>query len=334
MPKVVVLIPTFDHGPTLLPAIHSALNQTETDVAVHVIGDGAPDSTDVLMEQVTGSEQKVHYHPHAKSPRTGEPYRHELLQSVECEFVAYLSDDDILAPDHVERVTEPLARGVDFAATLTLLLGEGEPELMRVDLGDPSDRAMLLGSVNRITLSVAAHRWDSYLRLPFGWRTAPADEWTDHWMWKQWLAEPWVTAESVPALTAIHVPRQYRDGMSNEEMAAANWEWVRRTSDEWWSLQRDAVLIAAANTSSRLAEQRLAEVLAVSTQADATESALRADLHVANERADGLQAQSENADTASRLAAQQRDELLKSSTWRLTQPLRSCLDGLRRTRVR
>ncbi len=278
MPKVVVLIPTFDHGPTLLPAIHSVLRQTEANVVVHVVGDGAPASTDAMMAQIIESEPRVHYHANPKSPRTGEPYRHLLLQSVQCQFVAYLSDDDIWAPDHLERVTEPLARGADFAATLTLLLGDGDPELMRVDLSDPADRAMLLGSVNRVTLSAAAHRLDSYLRLPFGWRTTPAGEWTDHWMWKQWLEQEWVRAESVAALTALHTPKLYRGSMSVDEIAAANWKWCERTTHPNWPTDRDALLIAAANRSARRAEERHRELVATTARAVEVEAALSATL--------------------------------------------------------
>ncbi len=284
MAKVIVLIPTFDHGPTLLPAIHSALHQTESDLEVHIIGDGAPASTDALMSTLIETDSRVHYHPHPKSPRTGEPYRHSLLSRVDCDFVAYLSDDDIWAPNHVERLIEPLIRGVDFAATLTLLLGAESPQLMRVDLAQPSDRALLLGDVNRITLSAAGHRLDSYLRLPFGWRTTPVGQWTDHWMWKQWLGEPWVTAESIWALTAVHIPRQFRANDTNEDMAAKSWEWWGRVSHTGWERDREAMLISAGSNVERLAEIELANSKVKVEEADLQLAAIQDKLSAATER--------------------------------------------------
>jgi GT2 family glycosyltransferase len=46
-----VLIPTHDHGPTLLRSVRSALAQTVTELEVFVIGDSVPDVTRELMAE-------------------------------------------------------------------------------------------------------------------------------------------------------------------------------------------------------------------------------------------------------------------------------------------
>ena len=45
MPAATVLIPTHDHGRTLGFAVHSALAQTEDDLEVLIVGDGASEET-------------------------------------------------------------------------------------------------------------------------------------------------------------------------------------------------------------------------------------------------------------------------------------------------
>jgi GalNAc5-diNAcBac-PP-undecaprenol beta-1,3-glucosyltransferase len=241
MPRVVVLVPTFDHGPTLRPAIHMALNQTEQDLAVHVIGDGAPVSTDRLMDEITTVQPRVRYHPNPKSPRTGEPYRHELLQSVDAEIVCYLSDDDIWMPDHVEVLSGAL-RHHDLAATLSVSLQGGRMRVSRMQWSDAADRALSCRQ-SRVSLTETGHRLDAYLRLPFGWRSTPPGRYTDHYMWEQWLREPWVRAVTVTRWTQLHIPAALRHNVAGDGRAAEQWAWWHRFRQPDWDRERAELLI-------------------------------------------------------------------------------------------
>ncbi|HYA08203.1 MAG TPA: glycosyltransferase, partial [Gaiellaceae bacterium] len=75
-----VLIPTHDHGPTLLRSVGSVLAQTVPELEVLVIGDGVPDVTRELMAKVTAGDERVRFFDHPKGPRHGELYRHAALQ--------------------------------------------------------------------------------------------------------------------------------------------------------------------------------------------------------------------------------------------------------------
>lgn len=324
MARVAVIIPTFDHGVLLRPAIRSVLGQTVTDLEIHVMGDGAPPETDTLMDAIAASEPRVHYHRHAKSPRTGEAYRDQLLRRIDAEVICYLCDDDLWMPDHVEVLAGALDDH-DLAATETILLGRGEPELCRVDLATPEDRAMLLGAVNRVGLSVAGHRLDSYLRLPHGWRSTPAGEWTDHWMWKQWLEQPWVRAVSIPRWTAVHIPQVYRTGWSNEDREAENLTWLGRISSPDWPRERDATLLRAALLVARRTE-REREVWEASARREAARAEAAEEQLLA--RSAELAAVTRELDGARRELERLRG--IESSTfWRASAPLRRGLDLLR-----
>jgi len=111
-----VIVPTHDHGPTLRFALASALAQTVEDIEVLVIGDGVPDVTREIVDEVLRQDARVRFFDHPKGPRHGEPYRHEALGEARGDIVCYLCDDDLWLPQHVELVREAL-EGADFVAT-------------------------------------------------------------------------------------------------------------------------------------------------------------------------------------------------------------------------
>ena len=189
-PAATVLVPTHDHGPTLLRSLPSALAQTVHDIEVFVVGDGAPDVTRELMEELTSADPRVRYFDNPKGPRHGELHRHAALQEASGEIVCYLCDDDLWLPDHVQRMRALLA-DCDFAYALPFWIDPaGELHCLRVDLRLPYFREMFSRGENRIPLSCGAHTLELYRRLPAGWRTTPDGIFTDLYMWQQILSVP------------------------------------------------------------------------------------------------------------------------------------------------
>ena len=72
-----VLIPTHDHGPTLLHSVPSALAQTVTELEVLVVGDGVPDETRELMAELAAGRRAraLLRQPEGRAPRRGPPAR-------------------------------------------------------------------------------------------------------------------------------------------------------------------------------------------------------------------------------------------------------------------
>jgi len=234
MTRATVVIPTHDHGPTLRLSIPSALDQTVEDLEVFVIGDGVPDVTREIVEELRAHDERIRFFDNPKGPRHGEVHRHAALREATGEIVCYLSDDDLWLPDHVETVLELLA-GADFAHTLPIrILPNGSLDGWVGDLAIPSFREGIQRGINFIPLPCAAHTLEAYRRLPHGWRTTPDGTHTDLYMWQQWLELPDVRAVSGTKPTLLHLPSSERVGTGQADRVSELERWDRRMRDPAW----------------------------------------------------------------------------------------------------
>lgn len=232
MPKATVLVPTHDHGPTIIRAINSILSQTVQDSEVFVIGDGVPDVTRELMAELVQRDRRVRFFDHPKGPRHGEIYRHQALAEARGEIVCYLSDDDLYLPNHIE-VMQRLLADYDFANALPLFVQpDDELSSYAVDLSLPFYREKFRAP---IPLSAAAHTLAMYRRLPYGWRTTPPGLATDRYMWQQFfdLADCRPVSHTRP--TYIGFPQPLRSAWSIEQRCQELDRWCERIADPAWN---------------------------------------------------------------------------------------------------
>lgn len=228
MTDATILIPTFRH-PRLLPyALRSALAQEGVSLEVLVVGDGVEDDTREALAPFL-EDERVRFFDYPKGERHGERHRHEALREASGRVVLYLSDDDLLLPDHAAEMIRLLERA-DFAHSAPYLVRpEGSLEFAPIDLSEPGFWPFLLrGRWNKIGLTGSAHTLEAYRRLPHGWRPAPADVWTDLHMWRQFLELPGLRARTGTRITALHLPEQHRLGLSMEERVAELERWWAR----------------------------------------------------------------------------------------------------------
>lgn len=217
-----VLLPTHNHVRPLGVAIESALAQTLADFELFIVGDGVTDATRAVANRFAAQDRRVRFFDFPKGPRKGEIHRHQALQQARGQFVAYLGDDDIWFPNHLEVLAE-LLKDVDFGHTLQIGINqESRMVMMAADLENPDFRGRMLTELyNRFDLTFAGHTLAAYHRLPQGWVTTPPEfPWTDLYMWRQFLREPWCRARSAMVPTGINTWTHLRPHLTDEERAA------------------------------------------------------------------------------------------------------------------
>lgn len=240
--RATVVIPTYNHGPTLRSSIPSALKQTVADIEVFIIGDGVPDVTRTIVEELMSTDDRIRFFDNPKGPRRGELHRHGALQEARGDIVCYLSDDDLWLPDHVEYLLE-LLREADFAHSCPVRFDpDGSLWVYPGDIAVPYWRAEVLAGRNFIPLSMGAHTLERYRRLPHGWRTTPKGTPTDLYMWQQLLSEPGCRAVSGSRPTVLNFPSSLRRGTSLEERVAELEAWDKRRGDPEWRREFEALV--------------------------------------------------------------------------------------------
>jgi len=103
-----VLIPTYNHAPTLLHSTRSALAQTVREIEVFIVGDGMSPDTAAAADELERADPRVRVFRFPKGPRHGEIHRHAALFEARGAIVCYLSDDDLWLPNHVKVIEELL----------------------------------------------------------------------------------------------------------------------------------------------------------------------------------------------------------------------------------
>jgi hypothetical protein len=210
-----ILVPTHEHPSTLDLAVRSALEQTVSEIEVVVVGDGVGDDTRDLVAALRREDSRVRFLDLPKGPNHGEVHRGAAVDQTSAEIVCYLCDDDLLLPEHVESMAALLEEAELAHSRNGLLDDDGAWNPILADLGSQSCREWVLRpNRNLVSLTGTAHTLAAYRRLPHGWRTTPPGRWPDHYMWQQFLAEPWVRAVSATRVTAVQLP-SHREGRAD-----------------------------------------------------------------------------------------------------------------------
>jgi glycosyltransferase involved in cell wall biosynthesis len=229
-----VLIPTCDHEETLLSSVASALAQTVSNIEIFIVGDGTTARTREIAAELC-NDDRVKFFDYAKGPRNGEIHRNELLKTAKGRIVCYLSDDDLWFPNHIESMLNQLETA-DFASAATLAVeSDGQLCVWYCNLSSnyfrPDWHRELVdggGFRNPVPLSAGAHRLDSYLKLPFGWRTTPKSMPTDIYMWIQFLEQKNFTFSSSTVLSVVKFTSTNRKNWTNRQRYEELERWRHR----------------------------------------------------------------------------------------------------------
>jgi hypothetical protein len=271
MTTATVLIPTHEHVEPLRHAVASVQRQTLQDFELFIVGDGVGDATRALVATLTAGDSRIRFFDCAKGPRKGELHRHSALQHATGWFVAYLGDDDCWMPNHLE-VLDALLTEADFGHTLQIgVNGDGELLVLPADLENPAFRRRMLTELfNRFDFTFAGHTMAAYRRLPYGWRTTPPEfPWTDLYMWRQFLAEPWCRARSAMIPTGINTWTHRRPHLTDRQRGDDLAKWLALTAkpafrEELWA--KIAKSFAAESVAFEIERAELERQFAAVTQ--------------------------------------------------------------------
>ena len=319
-PSAAILVPTHDHAATLDLAVRSALEQTVAEIEVIVIGDGVGDDTRELVAGLEREDPRVRFLDLPKGSNHGEVHRGTAIEATAAEIVCYLCDDDLLLPDHVESMAE-LLDDADLAQSQNGCFDrDGSWFPFFSDLSSARFREWTTRpGRGGVSLTGTAHTVAAYRRLPHGWTTTPRGREPDHYMWEQFLAEPWVRAVTATRITAVQFPshREGRNGMRPAERRAELEAWRDRLADpDRRALFEEAAQRAVMAEATR--EQQLRDELQVGLE---SAEAGRIEAERGHMEAESRLAEAANrlADVETRLACAQASLLAVGSTrtWRL-----------------
>lgn len=108
-PLVSVLIPTFNRAPYLSEALASVLRQSYRNLQIIVVNDGGEDVSDIVHSYDDPRLIFIN-----RSQNRGKAYSlNEALTQAEGKYVAYLDDDDLYYPNHIETLVNALENQTD-----------------------------------------------------------------------------------------------------------------------------------------------------------------------------------------------------------------------------
>ncbi|MDX1380022.1 MAG: glycosyltransferase, partial [Xanthomonadales bacterium] len=221
MAHALIICPTFDHQDTLYPTLESVRRQTFQDFEVVVIGDGAPPRTAEIMADIGARDPRFSYQRHPKHERTGEPHRDPLIRASDAQVIAYIGDDDLWLPWHLEWMVGAL-REHDFAHSMHYMLNpDGHVQAIPFQFASPALRERIVARGTWcFGLSYAAHTRDAYLRLDEGWTTTRPGIATDLNMWAKFGERTDFRTWEMLFPTALHLHSQLRRNTPPAERAA------------------------------------------------------------------------------------------------------------------
>jgi glycosyltransferase involved in cell wall biosynthesis len=150
-------IPTHNRRETALLALASALEQTRAPARIYVVADGCTDGT----QEAAGAlgEERVEVLDRPKGFGCGYAHRNEVLERAGSGAVAWLADDDLWLPDHLERAGELLDAGVaGIVNSMACLVREdGALEPFGVHWRAPTYGERFQSTENRTPSSAVSH---------------------------------------------------------------------------------------------------------------------------------------------------------------------------------
>lgn len=261
--KVQLIIPTHNHPETLQWSIKSAQEQTISSVRIVVIGDGVSDDSRDVVQKIMQEDSRVHFIDKPKAKRHGEEYRHETIEQFNEPLIAYLGDDDLLFPNHLEILIETIG-DYNFVNSFPVIIRPNSSiHVIPTQISDHRFIDWHLNDERRnsISLTGVMHTREIYLKLPIGWSPAPESDYSDHYMWKKIFAHPdfkGITSNFATTAKFASNLRVHMTASDRELEIASFWEEMKNPNFQhaWNSKVSQSVLMSAYELHLGLTDSR------------------------------------------------------------------------------
>jgi hypothetical protein len=177
-----ILLPTHNRAEVLAYAIRSLLWQTEQDFEVLVVGDGCTDNTADVVRHFR--DKRIRWFDLPKAPNFGYASRNIALRTARGDLIAFMAHDDIVFPDHLERLGACLnANGAELVYSRPLwIMRDGVILPSSYNLHDPKTLASFLArEPHSIPALCVVHRRECFAKYGFWDESLPSAGDRDMW---------------------------------------------------------------------------------------------------------------------------------------------------------
>jgi len=224
-----IIIPTHNRPNTLPASIGSAQRQSVNNIEIMIVGDGVDPKSREICKALAASDARINFVDNPKGERSGVVHRHNAVLRARGERIFYNDDDDLLLPNHVERLGACLDTH-DFAESLPASVSfSGRIEVSLANHSSAAARRELARGQLKLTYDThVAHTRQSYLSLDGPWLSKAGDI-AGSFLGK-FAASSAISWKSLAEVTALSFHGAARTGFSNAQRAAelAAFERLRR----------------------------------------------------------------------------------------------------------
>jgi len=201
VPRVTVVLPTYNRSSVLRFAIASVLRQTFTDFELLVIGDGCTDDSEQVAAE--SRDPPVRWIGLPQNSGHQSAPNNEGLRQARGELIAYHGHDDLWLPHHLAVMVAAIdANGADLVHSLCLMVpSEGDAGWLLIPQRELGTYAPPLCILHRKSLTDRLGGWRAYRETG----TTPPD--VD--LWRR-AAASGAKLSFVPRLTGIKIPASAR----------------------------------------------------------------------------------------------------------------------------
>jgi len=223
MPRVTVILPTYNWSGVLRFAIASVLRQTFTDFELLVIGDGCTDDSAQVVTEAGDPRVRWIGLPENTGHQSGP--NNVGLREARGEIIAYHGHDDLWLPQHLAVMVEALgSTAADLAHSLCLLVpSEQESGWLLVPQPELGSYAPPLCVIHRRSLTERIGGWRSHRELG----TTPPDV----ELWRR-AAALGATLTLVPRLTGVKFPASVRRDVYRTRPHREQEAWTARIASD------------------------------------------------------------------------------------------------------